>query len=131
MLNAEKSVYEKVVYDSDTERDFASQLEMNNAIKVYAKLPGWFRVPTPLGTYNPDWAVLVEQDGTERLYFVIETKSSLFTDDQRNKESAKIKCGEAHFIALATGKNPATYLVATKLEDLLDKAQALASLEHN
>lgn len=127
MLNAEKSVYEKVVYDSDTERDFASQLEMNNAIKVYAKLPGWFRVPTPLGTYNPDWAVLVEQDGAERLYFVVETKSSLFTDDQRNKESAKIKCGEAHFTALATGENPATYLVATRLEDLLDKAQALAS----
>ncbi len=127
MLNAEKSVYEKVVYDSDTERDFASQLEMNNAIKVYAKLPGWFRVPTPLGTYNPDWAVLVEQDGAERLYFVVETKSSLFTDDQRNKESAKIECGKAHFTALATGKNPATYLVATRLEDLLDKAQALAS----
>ena len=127
MLNAEKSVYEKVVYDFNTERDFVSQLENNNAIKVYAKLPGWFRVPTPLGTYNPDWAVLVEQDGAERLYFVVETKSSLFTDDQRNKESAKIECGKAHFIALATGKNPATYLVATRLEDLLDKAQALAS----
>lgn len=127
MLNAEKSVYEKVVYDFNTERDFVSQLENNNAIKVYAKLPGWFRVPTPLGTYNPDWAVLVEQDGAERLYFVVETKSSLFTDDQRNKESAKIECGKAHFTALATGENPATYLVATRLEDLLDKAQALAS----
>ena len=127
MLNAEKSVYEKVVYDFNTERDFVSQLENNNAIKVYAKLPGWFRVSTPLGTYNPDWAVLVEQDGAERLYFVVETKSSLFTDDQRNKESAKIECGKAHFTALATGENPATYLVATRLEDLLDKAQALAS----
>src|SRR3989338_3432471 len=121
MLNAEKSVYEKVVYDSDTERDFASQLEMNNAIKVYAKLPGWFRVPTPLGTYNPDWAVLVEQDGAERLYFVVETKSSLFTDDLRDKESAKIKCGKAHFTALATGDNPARYLVATKFEDLVNQ----------
>ena len=121
MLNAEKSVYEKVVYDSDTERDFASQLEMNNAIKVYAKLPGWFRVPTPLGTYNPDWAVLVEQDGAERLYFVVETKSSLFTDDLRDKESAKIKCGKAHFKALAIGDNPARYLVATKFEDLVNQ----------
>jgi type III restriction enzyme len=119
MLDAEKSVYEKVVYDSDTERDFASQLEMNNAIKVYAKLPGWFRVPTPLGTYNPDWAVLVEQDGAERLYFVVETKSSLFTDDLRDKESAKIECGKAHFKALAIGENPARYLVATKFEDLV------------
>jgi len=121
MLNAEKSVYEKVVYDSDTERDFARQLEMNNAIKVYAKLPGWFRVPTPLGTYNPDWAVLVEQDGDERLYFVVETKSSLFTDDLRSKESAKIECGRAHFNALAIGDNPARYLVATKFEDLVNQ----------
>ena len=52
-------------------------------MKVYAKLPGWFKVPTPLGTYNPDWAVLVEKDGSERLYFVVETKGSLFTDDLR------------------------------------------------
>jgi len=119
LLDAEKSVYEKVVYDSATERDFASQLEMNSAVKVYAKLPGWFRVPTPLGSYNPDWALLVEQDGAERLYFVVETKSSLFTDDLRDKESAKIECGKAHFKALAIGENPARYLVATKFEDLV------------
>ncbi len=65
------------------ERTFAEELEKNEAVKVYAKLPGWFKVPTPLGTYNPDWAVLVEKDGDERLYFVVETKSSLFTDDLR------------------------------------------------
>jgi type III restriction enzyme len=121
LLDAEKSVYEQVVYDSGTERDFATQLEMNSAIKVYAKLPGWFKVPTPLGSYNPDWAVLVEHDGGERLYFVVETKSSLFTDDLRDKESAKIECGKAHFTALATGDNPAKYLVATKFEVLLSK----------
>lgn len=119
LLDAEKSVYEQVVYDSGTERDFASQLEMNNAIKVYAKLPGWFKVPTPLGSYNPDWAVLVEQDGGERLYFVVETKSSLFTEDLRDKESAKIECGKAHFTALATGENPAKFFVATKFEDMV------------
>ena len=84
-----KSVYEQVVYDSDTERTFAEQLEKNEAVKVYAKLPGWFKVPTPLGTYNPDWAVLVEKDGAERLYFVVETKGSLFTDDLRDKEGAR------------------------------------------
>lgn len=121
LLDAEKSVYEQVVYGSGTERDFASQLEMNSAIKVYAKLPGWFRVSTPLGSYIPDWAVLVEHDDTERLYFVVETKSSLFTDDLRDKESARIKCGKAHFNALAIGDNPARYLVATKFDDLLAK----------
>src|SRR5450759_3404979 len=93
-------------------------MEKNTAIKLYAKLPGWFTVPTPLGPYNPDWAVLVEKDGTERLYFVVETKSSLFTDDLRDKESAKIECGRAHVKALATWESPAQYVVARTLADL-------------
>lgn len=75
---------------------------VNEAVKVYAKHPSW-SVPTPLGPYNPGWAVFVEKDGAERLYLVVETKSSLFTDDLREKESAKIACGKAHFKALAGG----------------------------
>ena len=122
LMDTTKSVYEHVVYDSNTERDFADALEKNDAIKVYAKLPGWFKVPTPLGSYNPDWAVLVEQDGNERLYFVVETKSSLFTDDLRDKESAKIKCGKAHFQALAVGDSPAQYVVARSIQDVLTSA---------
>jgi type III restriction enzyme len=119
LTDTQKSVFEHVVYDSDTEANFATQLENNEAVKVYAKLPGWFKVPTPLGTYNPDWAVLVETDGTERLYFVVETKSSLFTDDLRDRESAKITCGEAHFKALESGDNPARFVKASTLEDVL------------
>jgi type III restriction enzyme len=88
-------------------------------IKVYAKLPGWFKVPTPLGTYNPDWAVLVEKDGAERLYLVVETKSGLFTDDLRDKERAKIECGKAHFRALEVGESFARYVVARSVQDLL------------
>jgi type III restriction enzyme len=123
MLNSDKSVYEQVVYDSaGVERTFAEQLEKNEAVKVYAKLPGWFKVPTPLGTYNPDWAVLVEKGGVERLYFVVETKSSLFTDDLRDKESAKIECGKAHFKALATGENPAQFVTARNIDDLMAQA---------
>lgn len=119
MLVAKKSVYEHVVYDSaGVERSFAEELEKNEAVKVYAKLPGWFRIPTPLGTYNPDWAVLVNKEGEERLYFVVETKSGLFADDLRDKESAKIKCGAAHFKALAVRENPAKYIVATNLNDV-------------
>jgi type III restriction enzyme len=122
MVDANKCAHEQVIYQSDTERSFAEQLEKNEAIKVYAKLPGWFRIPTPLGPYNPDWAVLVDKDGTERLYFVVETKSSPFTDDLRDKESAKIKCGEAHFAALAAHNTPAAqFLKATKLDDVLSK----------
>lgn len=124
LTDTQKSIYESVVYDSTTERDFAEAMEMNQAIKLYAKLPGWFKVPTPLGSYNPDWAVLVEEDGAQRLYFVVETKSSLFTDDLRDKEYAKIECGRAHFKALATGENPAKYVVARNLNDVLSVASA-------
>lgn len=124
VLNTEKSVYEHVVYDSAVERDFAESLEKNEAVKVYAKLPGWFKVPTPLGTYNPDWAVLVTQDGQERLYFVVETKGGLFEDELRDRESGKIKCGAAHFTALTTEGKTARYVVARNIDDLMAKAEA-------
>lgn len=114
-----KSIHEHVVYDSATERDFAQALEFNQDVMLYAKLPYWFKVPTPLGNYNPDWAVLLQKDGVQRLYFVVETKSSLFADDLRDKEWAKIECGRAHFAALATSENPARYLVARSFDDVL------------
>jgi type III restriction enzyme len=114
-----KSVYEQVIYDSDIEATFAGAMENNEAVKLYAKLPGWFTVPTPLGPYNPDWAVLIEKDGAERLYLVVETKSGLFADDLRDKERGKIECGKAHFRALEVREKPAQYVVATSLEDVL------------
>ena len=120
VLDAQKSVYEDVIYDSGTEKTFAIDLELNKAVKVYAKLPGWFEVKTPLGGYNPDWAVLVEDPaGGERLYFVVETKSSLFAGDLRQKEVAKIKCGAAHFAALGVDETAATFLAATTVAEVL------------
>jgi len=122
MIDATKAVHEQVIYQSDPERTFAEQLEKNEAIKVYAKLPAWFKVPTPLGTYNPDWAVLVEKNGSERFFFVVETKSSLFNDDLGNKESGKVKCGKAHFGELMhDGDNPARFIKASKLGDVMAK----------
>lgn len=118
-LAATKSVHEEVIYDSEVERIFAEDLEKNEAIKVYAKLPGWFKVPTPLGSYNPDWAVLVDKDGAERLYLVVETKSTLFEDELRDRESKKIECGKAHFKALAVGESPAKYVVAKSVDEVL------------
>jgi type III restriction enzyme len=82
----------------------------------YILIQAWPAMP-----YNPDWAVLVEKDGTERLYFVVETKSSLFTDDLRDKESAKIECGKAHFKALAVGETPAQFIQARNIDDLIAK----------
>lgn len=119
LLDTKRSIYEHVIYDSTTERDFADALEKNEGVVLYAKLPSWFKVPTPLGPYNPDWAILFDQDGTQRLYFVVETKSSLFTDDLRSKEDAKIQCGKAHFAALGVAENPARYMVATAFGDIL------------
>jgi type III restriction enzyme len=104
MQTAAKCVYEHVVYDSDVEASFALGMEASEDVKLYAKLPDWFKIDTPLGTYNPDWAVVVEQDGQEeRLYFVVETKGTLLSDALRPIEDGKIKCGHAHFAALATG----------------------------
>ena len=120
LLPSTRSPYEQVVYDSGVEEAFARQLEGSEAVKVYAKLPGWFTVPTPLGTYNPDWAVLVEDSGGERLYFVVETKGGLFADDLRDRERAKVECGRAHFRALGEGEScPAEFRVARTLDDVL------------
>lgn len=122
LLASKKSVYEQVVYDSETERAFAEQLELSPLVRVYAKLPGWFVISTPLGGYNPDWAVLVTTDAGERVYFVVETKSSAFLDELRTKEAAKSRCGERHFEALREQENPPRYRRVRSLDDLLAEA---------
>ena len=124
MLDAKRSVYEKVIYEHGTEARFANDLENNSAVKVYAKLPGWFKVPTPLGSYNPDWAVLIDTNEAERLYLVVETKGSTLQDDLRLTEAYKIKCGKEHFQALGVRENPARYEVVTSLDQLLARGVA-------
>ena len=89
-------------------------------MKLYVKLPGWFTLPTPLGLYNPDWAVLISRGGEERLYFVVETKTSLFAEDLRFKEWSNMRCGEEHFKAVAA-ENPARFVGATKLDHVFNK----------
>lgn len=100
MVSSKKSVFDYVVYDSGVEEEFAKSFEVNDEVKVYAKLPSWFKINTPLGAYNPDWAVLVEIDGEEHLYFVVESKWSLLTDTLRPTEKGKIDCGREHFKAV-------------------------------
>ena len=118
MLESQKSVFDYVVCDSKGERQFARKLEDSVAVKVYAKLPNWFKVPTPLGTYNPDWAVLVGGEEGERLYLVLETKGSTFEEDLRGLESAKIECGKKHFAALELGEFPSGYHVVSSWREL-------------
>lgn len=119
-LETQKSVYTHVVYDSaGVEQNFAKDLETNEAVKVYAKLPSWFKVPTPLGTYNPDWAVVVDDEGKEKLYFVVETKGSTWWGDLRHVEGAKILCGEKHFEEVANDDNPARYIRAVDVNGMM------------
>ena len=119
-LETQKSVYTHVVYDSaGVEKIFAEDLEKNEAVKVYAKLPSWFKIPTPLGTYNPDWAVVVDDEGKEKLYFVVETKGSTWWGDLRHIEGAKILCGEKHFEEVANDDNPARYLRAVDVKGMM------------
>jgi len=120
MIQADKSVYDHVIYDSDVEQSFAESLERNNSIKVYAKLPSWFTVDTPLGSYNPDWAIVYEKNGVQKLYFVIETKGTLLSDALREKELGKIKCGREHFRAL---ENNVEYDLANSFDSFLDIAE--------
>lgn len=107
MVEAHKSVYDYIVCDSNTEFEFAEKLEQSAEVKLYTKLPAWFKIDTPLGSYNPDWAVLIDKDDEmgEQLYFVVETKSSIFSDDLRAAEKAKIDCGIEHFKALSKDSN--------------------------
>ncbi|HET8575061.1 MAG TPA: DEAD/DEAH box helicase family protein [Candidatus Paceibacterota bacterium] len=120
-IPSERSVYSRVVYDGDGERKFAESLETSPRVKLFAKLPPRFQIETPLGTYNPDWAIV--WDGDERgtkLYLVRETKFVKDIEfDLRRVEDQKILCGEKHFKALGVNFNVAT---KTGLEDLVHGA---------
>jgi type III restriction enzyme len=118
MLETQKSVYDHVVYDSEIESEFARSFEKSKDVKVYAKLPNWFKIDTPLGTYNPDWAVLVNRDDEEKLYFVVETKGSILGELLRPIEKAKIDCGREHFKALGDSVD---FTVADNFETFMDK----------
>ena len=113
-----KSVYEYVPKDSEVEGRFAQELEEQDEVKLYVKLPSWFKIPTPLGTYNPDWALVIEDNGEEHIYFVVETKSKHI--GLGHEEDAKIACGTAHFSALKEEQsNAAKYVRATDLTEIM------------
>jgi len=104
LVPAANSVYDHVICDSDIERQFVEGLEHRDDVKLYLKLPAWFTVPTPIGEYNPDWAIVMEDNdehgeptGKPLLYLVRETKSTHHLDELRPDERRKIICGERHF----------------------------------
>lgn len=112
-----KSPYNYVVYDSNVESKLAKEFENSENISVYAKLPDWFKIDTPLGTYNPDWAIMWKDQDEEKLFFVVESKGSTGLFDLRPKEAGKIKCGKSHFSAIGS-----KMIVATEMADVEDYA---------
>jgi type III restriction enzyme len=91
----DRVLYDHVACDSGVERTFLQDLEQREDVKLLVKLPGWFTVPTPVGEYNPDWAIVLDREGAaERVFLVRETKGE---GELRPTEAIKINCGRAHF----------------------------------
>jgi restriction endonuclease len=97
-LQVNKSVYEYVLYESEAEREFARRLDEREDIRLFVKLPGWFEVETPVGKYNPDWAIL--KHDRQALYLVRETKGTRDFLKLRTSEADKVRCGQKHFETL-------------------------------
>ena len=97
---SEKSPFDHILYDSDIEESFAKRFEDDENVKVYVKLPNWFKIETPVGNYNPDWAAVINKDGEEKLYFVLETKGTDIEEFLRPEEQAKIHFARKHFEAI-------------------------------
>ena len=102
-VSTEKNIYDHVIYDSEIEREFAIDAENDDDVLLYAKLPSRFKIDTPIGNYNPDWAVVLNTNEGEKLYFVAETKGTENIYDLKGTEKKKILCGRKHFEVIDTG----------------------------
>lgn len=99
-IKVEHSVYDYLIYDSGVESRFAKSLDEDPDVKMFFKIPSRFKIDTPIGAYNPDWAVFLEKDGEQKLYFVLESKGTTSLFDLRTPEKLKIHCGKKHFDSL-------------------------------
>lgn len=119
VMKAQRHLYDHIVYDSTNERDFASDLDTNTNIAVYVKLPDSFYIATPVGKYNPDWAIAFYEGAVKHIYFVAETKGSLRSMQLRLIEESKIHCAREHFKAISNGN--VVYDVVDSYQTLLNK----------
>lgn len=104
-IEAKRHLYDYVIYDSTNERDFANQLETHSQeVEVYVKLPKGFYINTPVGKYNPDWAIAFYEGKVKHIYFVAETKGDMSSMELREIEKAKAHCAREHFRAIS-GEN--------------------------
>ncbi len=117
-VSTNKNIYDHVIYDSQIEKEFAIDAENDDDVLLYAKLPSKFLIDTPIGNYNPDWAVVLNTNEGEKLYFVAETKGTDNINDLKGTEKKKILCGRKHFEVIDTDIK---YEVVKTLQSLRDK----------
>ena len=118
-MKANKHLYDHIVYDSTNERDFATDLDTNTDVAVYVKLPDGFYISTPVGKYNPDWAIAFYEGNVKHIYFVAETKGSMNSMQLRLIEESKIHCAREHFKAISGGN--VVYDVVDSYTSLMEK----------
>lgn len=111
--NRDKSLFDAIEYESEVEKQFARDLDSSENVKLFVKLPSWFKIDTPIGSYNPDWAFVTERE--EKLYFVRETKSTVDSEERRTKENQKIGCGRRHFEAIGVNFDVVTSLAEVSI----------------
>ena len=118
-MKAKKHLYDHIVYDSTNEKNFATELDTNTDVAVYVKLPDGFYISTPVGHYNPDWAVAFYEGNVKHIYFVAETKGSMNSMQLRLIEESKIHCAREHFKAISNGE--IVYDVVDSYKSLIEK----------
>jgi type III restriction enzyme len=118
-MAAKKHIYDHVLYDSANERVFAENLDTSGEVAVYVKLPSGFFISTPVGKYNPDWAIAFYEGKVKHIYFVAETKGSMSSMQLRKIEEAKIHCAREHFKAI--GGDSVVYDVIDSYDSLMNK----------
>jgi len=122
-MKAKKHLYDHIIYDSTNEKNFATELDISDKVAVYVKLPDGFYISTPIGKYNPDWAIAFYEGAVKHVYFVAETKGSLDTlilkDHTSTPEKAKIHCAREHFKAISTDN--VVYDVVDSYKSLLER----------
>ena len=116
-IDVKKHIYDYLVTDSQNEKNFAKKLETGE-VKVYAKLPSGFKIPTPVGYYNPDWAIVFDNQTFKYIYFIAETKGSMNSMELREVEKSKIECARKHFECLSN--NDVKYDVVDNYESLIN-----------
>ena len=117
-MKTKKHLYDHIVYDSSNEQKFATELDTNTNVAVYVKLPDGFYISTPVGHYNPDWAIAFYEGTVKHIYFVAETKGSMNSMQLRLIEESKIHCAREHFKAISNGE--VVYDVVDSYQSLMD-----------